>query len=247
MLLLKSLILTIIFLVLFSHSTKIFATPLLLALESQKALVIIQAKKTEVRSSPKAEARIDSETGHLQVAQKKFIAQRTKTGAGIIINPSGLIVTNFHTINGANTLGITMHDGKKLGATIVHMIPEYDLALIQIKPPYPLQPIYFADSNRVKLRDKVYHLGSSYLLKQTISGGLVTGLGKNKFKNSSLTGATELIQVNINIYKGDSGGALLNQAGQLIGIMVAKKKTKDRTAFAIPSNKIKKLYLNFIK
>ena len=159
-------------------------------------------------------------------------------GAGVILNSSGIIVTNLHTINQAEIIRVQIQQHPELGAKIIQLMPESDLALIQVQSPYPLSPIAFADCYRIRLRDPVYNIGNSSILHRTISGGHVTGLGTSK-------GSRELaiLKVNMNLYEGDSGGPLLNPRGELLGMMVAKDRTQQRAAYAIPANKIKKIYM----
>lgn len=216
-------------------------------LKSRQSVVHIKALREEIRALDKKKPVLNSKTGRISMAQKAITASLQKTGAGVIITTSGLIVTNFHTIQLAQKLSVRLFDGKSVGGKIVHMMPEHDLALIKIDPPYPLTPIRFANSDNVRLGDEVVNIGSSKMLKETLSGGKITGLGKMKPEKRAYGEYIELIQVNLNLYQGDSGGPLLNKHGHLIGMMAAKLKTKNRASFAIPSNKIKKLYINYVK
>jgi serine protease Do len=165
------------------------------------------------------------------------------TGAGIVLSADGITITNFHTIKNAKYIVAILPDNTPVNATIINLHPALDLALIKINAPFPLEPVRFANSDRVTLGSRVLHIGNSTLLHGTISEGSITGLGVPKSpRNHSI----EFIQTNINIYQGDSGGPLFNTEGELLGIMVAKNIKKDRASFAIPSNKIKKLYDNFL-
>lgn len=229
-------LLSAVFLIPNTASTNILES----ALESKTSIVNIRAVIFDMRKSPKAEARIDPRTGRILVARNIKAAALQQKGAGVIISADGLIVTNLHTIRNANRVDVMLHSKKQLSAQILHLMPEHDLALLKINAGEILTPIDFADSNRVNLGDDIVNIGNSELLKKTLSGGRITGIGRNAGR-----GNIEIIQTNLNIYKGDSGGPLLNARGQLIGMMTAKSTTKDKTAYAIPSNKIKKLYLEY--
>jgi len=166
-----------------------------------------------------------------------------KTAAGVIIDPSGIIITNYHTVYLANKMSVRLHDGTSMGATILKLLPAYDLALISIEPPFPLIPIGFADSNNIKLGDEIYHIGHSFLLDNTISRGQIKGIGKKNTIDGNHLNDVELIQISINLYKGDSGGPIINREGRLLGMINAKNFKKDKVSYAIPSNKIKNFYL----
>lgn len=219
------------------------ASSLQSAINSRKSVVLIFAKRTEVKSSPNMRALTHPKTGNVIIAQKKVAGQRTRKGSGIILSSGGLIITNFHTINGADQIAVRTVDNRTFSAKIIAYKPKYDLAFLKIEPQKKLTPIELANSDRVNLGDSVTHIGSSDILKGTISEGNITGLGTARNQTSGV----EVIQVNLNIYKGDSGGPLLNKKGELIGIMTAKNVTKNRESFAIPTNKIKKLYQKLTK
>ena len=216
-------------------------------MKEKESLVAVYALGVPAFGSPHSSVAIDPKTGRMLVASSLKTAQLTQKGAGVIIRADGFIVTNIHTIQGAQRIAIELHDGRRVGAQVIHFLPKHDLALLKINPPYPLRPIAFEDSNTVQLKDEVINIGSSDLLKETLSAGIVIGLGTSSISPEQKQKSVELIEVNINLYKGDSGGPLLNKEGKLIGMIVAKLHNKNRSAFAIPSNKIKKLYLDYIK
>jgi len=170
-----------------------------------------------------------------------------KKGAGVVVSSDGMIVTNFHTVQGADQLGVRLFNNKLLNAKIIHLMPEEDLALIKADYHLPLTPIILADSDRLTVKDTVLHIGHSYLLDGTISQGFITGLGTSLKAKKLGRNETVVIRVNLNLYLGDSGGPLLNQQGQLIGMTAAKDVTKNRTSYAIPANKIKNILLNYLE
>jgi len=212
-------------------------------LNSRQSIVDIKAVQTKI-VNPKAHVTIDPRTGKILVAKRAQRARFEKKGAGVIVHSSGAIVTNFHTIKFAHHVYVRLYNDKIFEAKIVHLLPEQDLALLKISSQTPLHPIEFANSDSVKAKDEVIHVGTSQYLKDTISGGIVTGLRTRTVSSGKIV---ELIQVNINLYHGDSGGPLLNHRGQLIGMMVAKNLKKERISFAIPSNKIQLLLLDLVR
>jgi S1-C subfamily serine protease len=216
-------------------------------ISSRESIVHVHAITQVVAPVGQQKAMLDPKTGRILVARIVPALTQEKKGAGVIITASGLIVTNIHTIQDSQKIAVILHDGTTLGASVLFLHPEHDLALLKIEPPHPLRPIEFANSDEVKLRDEVINIGSSDALDETISGGMVNGLGVAKPSHKDENPMVEVIKVNMNLYKGDSGGPLLNKEGKLIGIIVAKLHHKNRSTLAIPSNKIKKLYFDYMK
>ncbi len=167
-----------------------------------------------------------------------------QSGAGVIIDASGLVVTNTHIIYGSNIIKVVFKNGASVNAKVPFISREYDFAILKIDPPFPLNPIEWADSDRIELGQPVITIGHSPLLDQTISGGQVNGLGTRTLEDGSVT--PELIEISINHYPGDSGGPVFNSEGQFIGLMNAKRTTIQRAAFAVPANKIHLEYLKLV-
>ncbi len=155
-------------------------------------------------------------------------------GAGMILSEDGYIVTNLHIIFDANKIIVILEDNKKYSASVDQILPEHDLALLKIKPTSPLEKVPLANSNNVRLGDDIIHIGNSYLLDKTITGGKITGLGRRDKSGNEI----ELIQTNLNLYKGDSGEPIFTPDGKLLGMIIAKNFKMNRKSFAIPSNKI---------
>ena len=161
-----------------------------------------------------------------------------KRGAGVIIHPSGLIITNVHTIYNSNKITVELSDKTQLPAEIVNVLPDYDLALIRVTPASPLVPIAMGNSDQVKLGDRVINVGHSWLLNKTISGGVVVGLGHRIEGNEK---KIEFIKVDMELYKGDSGGPLLDEKGRLIGLIMATVLKSDKSLLAIATNRLLEL------
>ncbi len=207
-------------------------------------IVEITAKNAMMFKVPGG-AFIDKQTGQLIQVDSVKAAEYTREGSGVIIDPAGIIVTNAHTVNEGARVEIRLMDGAVTIAQILKVFPERDLAFLKITPPYPLSRVEMIDSANVNIDDEVVTVGNSPFLKQTLSGGRVTGVAKhgNPYTNSP----PDFLQLNINIYQGDSGGPLFNTKGQMIGLMVAKQGDQDRLCFAIPSDKIIQTYLTFLE
>lgn len=216
------------------------------AQEAQKAIVGIQAIRPAINNSGPS-AVTDPKTGKtikLSGMQMPYFEQK---GAGVIIDPEGYIITNFHTIYLADKVAVMIKNGPTVSGKIIHLMPDDDLALIKIDPPQALTSIQFANSDNIELGEEIINIGHSYFLNGTISGGYIAGVGRMPKPDGTPTSPVELIKVNIKLYKGDSGGPLLNRKGELLGMISAEIRSARKATLVIPSNKIKKLYQDFIK
>ena len=234
----------------------LWMTPPVLAQESmietmQKAMssvVSVIAENDQSFDSP--QTGIDPKTGQILTRHQIKQATLERSGAGIVIDPSGLIVTNTHTIFNAKKVFVILRDQTSFPAEVLGIVSQYDFAFLRIQPPTPLAAISWADSDQIHLGDDIVTIGHSDLLKEAISGGKIIGIGVAGGKNLHSTEGeeTKLIQININVYKGDSGGPIFDRKGNFVGLMVAGQMKTDRSSFAIPSNQIKeqsKKFLNF--
>ena len=209
------------------------------------ALVSISVENAGLLKSPQAHAAIDKRTGRMIIARTIRGAYYTRLGAGVIIHPTGIIVTNAHTVHDASKIRATLHNQTTLPAELIWISRENDIAFLAIKPALPLQYIPLADSNAVHLGNEVIVIGNSETLKQSILAGKIIGIGTNRITQEMGFNNIDLLQTDINIYKGDSGSALLNQNGELIGLMTAGQIKMDHSSFAVPSNIIKQNYAQF--
>ena len=210
-------------------------------LSSQKSIVSIEAWTMDSRKNPRTKAVINPKTGQMILNQQVITAQQRKYAAGVIVAPSGFIVTNCHAVLYSNKIFVKFADAPLIPAKIIKIQPENDLALLKVNVPYNLPAIEFADSNDIQLKEDIINIGNSPLLKETLSAGKIIGLGTNE-----LTKNVEFFKVNLNLYKGDSGGPILDKKGRLVGMVMGQIRGKNETIIAIPSNKIKILYLNSV-
>ena len=165
-----------------------------------------------------------------------------RNAAGIVIDASGIVVTNTHTIINAPHIFVRLRNGTKLVARVVFTSVHDDFSLLKINPSHPLKAIAWADSQLIKPGQNIIGIGNSDYDHQSILTGQVISLVKNR-----KTGKNELIQVNLNLYHGDSGGPILDENCRLLGMVMAKEKTKDRSSLAIASNAIRKQYVQYKK
>ena len=176
--------------------------------------------------------------------------QQEGTGSGVIIDQLGHVITNFHVINGADKISITLADGSIEEGRIVGTDPENDLAVLQFNPKdKTLTTIAFGDSNALRVGMKVLAIGNPFGLDRTLTTGIVSGLARPLQTEQGFM-IRETIQTDAAINPGNSGGALLNSHGELIGINTAIKSPSGGSAgvgFAIPSTTVKRIAEELIR
>ena len=163
----------------------------------------------------------------------------TSVASGVIVDAkNGYILTNSHVIADAQTIVITLSDGRRFNAHVMGMDKPSDVALIQIKGKN-LHDIPLGDSNTVKVGDFVAAIGNPFGLSQTVTSGIVSALGRSTL---GIENYESFIQTDAPINPGNSGGALINLQGQLIGIntaIIAPEHGSLGIGFAIPMNMAK--------
>jgi serine protease Do len=165
--------------------------------------------------------------------------RRTQSlGSGFIIDPSGLIVTNNHVIDGADEITVTLQDNTSLKATLLGHDERADLALLQVKSEKPLPAVPFADSDAARVGDWVLAIGNPFGLGGSVTAGIVSARGRD-IKQGPYD---DFIQTDASINRGNSGGPLFNMSGEVIGINTAIYSPSGGSigiGFSIPSNAAK--------
>ncbi len=169
------------------------------------------------------------------------------TGSGFVIDNNGLILTNFHVVDGASDIKVGFDDKKTVQARLVGKDPSTDIALIKVDPKsINLHPLKLGDSSNVQVGDPVVAIGNPFNLARTLTTGVVSALQReisapNGFK------ITDVIQTDAAINPGNSGGPLLNAAGDVIGINSqidtggSGSRGNVGIGFAVPINTAKKI------
>jgi S1-C subfamily serine protease len=160
-------------------------------------------------------------------------------GSGFIIDKEGHILTNFHVVENAREIEVTLHDRKKYKATIVGTDRSHDLAVIQIKAPV-LTPMVLGDSRNLQVGQKVYAIGNPFGLSGTLTRGIVSSI--RSVQEPDGMKIDDAIQTDAAINPGNSGGPLLNWHGEVIGINTMIASNVGQSAgigFAIPINTAK--------
>jgi Do/DeqQ family serine protease len=162
------------------------------------------------------------------------------TGSGVIISPDGYIITNNHVIEGAQSIEITTNDNKTFDAEIVGTDPNTDIALIKIDSEDPLDYSTFGDSNSARIGEWVLAVGNPFNLTSTVTAGIISA----KSRDLSGRNTQSFIQTDAAVNPGNSGGALVNINGELIGINTAISSQTGNYigySFAVPSNIARKV------
>jgi S1-C subfamily serine protease len=166
------------------------------------------------------------------------------TGSGIIWSRDGHVVTNFHVVEGANRLSVTLTDQSTWEAKVVGIAPDRDLAVLKIAaPPEKLVTLPLGDSDQLEVGRKVLAIGNPFGLDSTLTTGIVSALGR-EISSPSGRRIRGVIQTDAAINPGNSGGALLDSAGRLIGINTAIIGPAGASAgigFAVPVNTVRKV------
>ncbi len=156
-------------------------------------------------------------------------------GSGFVIDPSGVIVTNNHVIDGANDIEVIFADGTKLRATIVGVDAKVDIAVLRVKAPKPLPAVKFGDSDKVRVGDWVIAVGDPFALGSSVTAGIISAKGRNIDSGPY----DNFLQTDAAINKGNSGGPLFDMAGEVIGVNTAILSPSGGSigiGFAAPSN-----------
>ncbi|WP_046745397.1 trypsin-like peptidase domain-containing protein [Kordia zhangzhouensis] len=164
------------------------------------------------------------------------------TGSGVIITPDGYIVTNNHVIKGSNEIQVTLNNNKNYTAQIIGTDPSMDIALLKIEADEELPYISFGDSDNAKIGEWVLAVGNPFNLTSTVTAGIISAKGRDLNEGDRLS--QSFIQTDAAVNPGNSGGALVNTQGELIGINTAITSQTGSYigySFAVPSNIAQKI------
>jgi len=169
--------------------------------------------------------------------------QRQGTGSGVIISPDGYIVTNNHVVDDADEIEVVLNDKREFKAKLVGTDPSTDIALIKIDAT-ALQVLKFSNSDNLKLGEWVLAVGNPFNLTSTVTAGIVSAKGRDIGINPDQMRIESFIQTDAAVNPGNSGGALVNTSGELVGINTAiasQTGSYSGYSFAIPSNIVQKV------
>ena len=169
--------------------------------------------------------------------------ERVGSGSGVIIRQDGYIVTNNHVIEGATDIEVTLTNNKTFKAELIGTDPATDVALIKVDA-QGLPVIPFGDSDKLRLGEWVLAIGSPYNLRSTVTAGIVSAKGRSIPDNSREFKIESFIQTDAAVNPGNSGGALVDKAGNLVGIntaIVSQTGAYAGYSFAVPVNIVKRI------
>ncbi len=171
----------------------------------------------------------------------------TSLGSGVIVSPKGYILTNHHVVEAADEIEVALADGRKLKAKAVGSDLETDIAVLQVEGG-PVPAITFGDTDAMRVGDVVLAIGNPYGFGQTVTMGIVSALGRSQLGINTFE---NFIQTDAAINPGNSGGALVDAAGNLVGINTAIYSQRSGGSlgigFAIPASSAKQIMEQIIQ
>jgi S1-C subfamily serine protease len=165
-------------------------------------------------------------------------------GSGVIISAKGYVVTNEHVVEGASQISVTLVDGRELGASVVGSDLENDLALLhlEIKDKHgPLPYLALTPRSDLMVGEEAVAIGNPFGLQSTVTAGVISALNRTVTSPRSGRTYTDFIQTDASINPGNSGGALVDIAGDLVGINSAIIESAQGIGFAIPASRARRV------
>jgi Do/DeqQ family serine protease len=176
------------------------------------------------------------------------VPDRIGTGSGVIVSPDGYIITNYHVIENNSTIEVTTNNNKTYDAKVIGTDPDTDIAVLKIDAEQKLPYVFFGNSDTTRIGEWVLAVGNPFNLNSTVTAGIISAksrdLNKRDRKNESY------IQTDAAVNRGNSGGALVNTNGELIGINTAISSMTGGYvgySFAVPSNVARKVFEDIIE
>lgn len=161
-------------------------------------------------------------------------------GSGLIIDPSGLVVTNAHVIEGASRIEVNTRDGRRLGADVLGLDRSSDLALLKVEAS-GLPAVAFGSSSDLLIGETVVAIGNPFGLTHTVTVGVLSAVGRSVPGEAEGVVYTDFLQTDASINPGNSGGPLVNLAGEVIGVNTAVVQGANGIGFAIPADRARRV------
>lgn len=154
-------------------------------------------------------------------------------GTGIVLDPRGYVVTNYHVVDDVQSLRVHLSDGTRLAARVIAAEKDTDLAVIKIDPPRPLPTAPLGTSQDLMLAERVIAIGNAFGYEHSVTVGHISAMKRDVTLNKEIS-YKSLIQTQTPINPGNSGGPLFNKLGEVVGVNVAIHAKAQNIAFAIP-------------
>lgn len=167
-------------------------------------------------------------------------------GTGVVIDPRGYVITNYHVVEDVDEINVTLQDGQNTRADLVASDPHSDLALVKIQGGGPLPTIPRGRSDDLMIGETVIAIGNAFGYVHTSTQGIISALHRDVPVNETQS-YRDLIQTSAGINPGNSGGPLLNINGEMIGVNVAVRVGAQQIAFAIPIDQVMKTVTEMIR
>ncbi|HOW59332.1 MAG TPA: S1C family serine protease [Candidatus Omnitrophota bacterium] len=209
-------------------------------LNKSKALVSIQSMK-KINATGIGKDPDDQRYALLMTGSRYKPTAYGRSGSGVIIDPKGVIVANYHTVSHASRISVTLSDGTQTPARLIYVLPESDLAFLSIVPPFRLPYVPLANSDMVSVGATVYMIGRALGHNGSVYGGKISGVFTQPLRRDP---PLSLLEVNFgfHLFFGDSGSPLLNRNGYLLGIVSGGRREGDKAALVVASNVIRDAY-----
>lgn len=217
------------------------------------AIDLTLAAELSVKAVVHVKTKVEYTTGNIfdfffGNSQPQYSTQTLPVGSGVCISSDGYIVTNNHVVNHSDNIEVTLYDKRTYPAKIIATDPSIDIALLKIDADN-LDYLSFGNSDNLKLGEWVLAVGNPFNLTSTVTAGIVSARARNIGMSSPFS-IESFIQTDAAVNPGNSGGALVNVKGELVGINTAiASQTGSYVgySFAVPSNVVKKVVSDFIK
>ncbi len=158
-------------------------------------------------------------------------------GSGVILDPSGIVVSNYHVVGGADEISVVLQDGRNFQGSVIYADKDADLAVVRLDGASGLPTLRLRDSDTIEVGDLVLAIGNPFGVGQTVTSGIISGLGRTGGPSDGTAGV--FIQTDAAINPGNSGGALVDMQGQLVGVntaILSRTGANIGIGFAVPAN-----------